>query len=45
MTSPGPQASPAAGAAQETIPPQTEVSGDPDTPLEIGKAGWPARRN
>jgi len=24
----------------ETIPPQNEVSGGPDTPLELGKAGW-----
>jgi membrane protein len=24
----------------ETIPPQSEVSGGPDTPLEIGAAGW-----
>ena len=23
-----------------TIPPQNEVSGGPDTPLELGKAGW-----
>jgi hypothetical protein len=40
MTSPGPTASSAAGAGQETIPPQNGVSGGPDTPLEIGKAGW-----
>jgi hypothetical protein len=40
VTSPGPKASPAAGAAQETIPPQNEVPGGPDMPLEIGKAGW-----
>jgi len=36
---------PGAGAARssaggETIPPQTEVSGGPDTPLELGGAGW-----
>jgi membrane protein len=24
----------------ETIPPQNEVSGGPDTPLELGRAGW-----
>ena len=24
----------------ETIPPQNEMSGGPDTPLELGKAGW-----
>jgi membrane protein len=24
----------------EAIPPQNEVSGGPDTPLELGKAGW-----
>ena len=24
----------------ETIPPQNEVSGGPDTPLELGEAGW-----
>jgi membrane protein len=24
----------------ETIPPQSQVSGGPDTPLELGKAGW-----
>jgi membrane protein len=24
----------------ETIPPQNEVSGGPDTPLELGKTGW-----
>src|SRR5271168_5096500 len=27
-------------AGGETIPPQTEVSGGPDTPLELGGAGW-----
>src|SRR5579864_8539684 len=25
---------------RETIPPQTEVSGGPDTPLELGGTGW-----
>ena len=25
---------------QETIPPQNEVSGGPDSPLELGKTGW-----
>jgi len=24
----------------ETIPPQNEVSGGPDTPLELGETGW-----
>jgi membrane protein len=28
------------GAGTETIPPQNEVSGGPDTPLELDKAGW-----
>jgi membrane protein len=27
-------------ASQETIPPQDEVSGGPDTPLELGGSGW-----
>ena len=27
-------------ASQETIPPQNEVSGGPDTPLELGRTGW-----
>jgi membrane protein len=27
-------------AGGETIPPQTEVSGGPDTPLELGGVGW-----
>ncbi len=27
-------------ARGETIPPQNEVSGGPDTPLELGRAGW-----
>jgi membrane protein len=27
-------------AGGETIPPQTEVSGGPDTPLELGGTGW-----
>jgi membrane protein len=40
MTSPGPKTSPATGAVQETIPPQNQVSGGPDTPLQIGKTGW-----
>ena len=26
--------------SQETIPPQNEVSGGPDTPLELGRTGW-----
>ncbi|HEY5398755.1 MAG TPA: hypothetical protein VIL16_25580 [Trebonia sp.] len=25
---------------EATIPPRSEVSGGPDTPLEIGAAGW-----
>jgi membrane protein len=25
---------------EETIPPQSEVSGGPDSPLELGKTGW-----
>jgi membrane protein len=28
------------GARAETIPPQNEVSGGPDTPLELGATGW-----
>jgi membrane protein len=27
-------------SAQETIPPQSEVSGGPETPLELGGTGW-----
>jgi hypothetical protein len=27
-------------AGTQTIPPQNEVSGGPDTPLELGQAGW-----
>jgi membrane protein len=27
-------------ASQETIPPQNEVSGGPQTPLQIGETGW-----
>jgi membrane protein len=27
-------------AGQETIPPQKEVSGGPETPLELGETGW-----
>ena len=27
-------------SAQETIPPQNEVSGGPETPLELGGTGW-----
>ena len=27
-------------AGTETIPPQNEASGGPDTPLELGRAGW-----
>jgi membrane protein len=35
-------APPAAGGGAEggTIPPQTQVSGGPDTPLELGETGW-----
>jgi membrane protein len=29
-----------ANRSQETIPPQNEVSGGPDTPLELGATGW-----
>jgi membrane protein len=29
-----------ANRGQETIPPQNEVSGGPDTPLELGATGW-----
>jgi len=25
---------------EEVIPPQSEVSGGPDTPLELGRTGW-----
>jgi membrane protein len=32
--------SPRKGAGAETIPPQNEVSGGPDTPLELTKTGW-----
>jgi hypothetical protein len=28
------------GKQDETIPPQSEVSGGPDTPLELGGTGW-----
>ena len=28
------------GEGQEAIPPQRQVPGGPDSPLEIGKAGW-----
>jgi membrane protein len=28
------------GEAQETIPPQSQVSGGPETPLELGGTGW-----
>jgi hypothetical protein len=27
-------------AGTQTIPPQDEASGGPDTPLELGQAGW-----
>jgi hypothetical protein len=27
-------------AEGQAIPPQTEVSGGPDTPLELGETGW-----
>src|ERR1035441_2934405 len=29
-----------AGSGREAIPPQTDVSGGPRTPLEIGETGW-----
>jgi hypothetical protein len=28
------------GTSHETIPPQNEVSGGPQTPLQIGETGW-----
>ena len=28
------------GLDQQTIPPQSQVSGGPDTPLELGGTGW-----
>jgi membrane protein len=28
------------GQTQESIPPQSEVSGGPETPLELGETGW-----
>ena len=36
----GGTSSPRKGARAETIPPQNEVSGGPQTPLELTKAGW-----
>jgi hypothetical protein len=38
MTAPNPRHGRNAG--QETIPPQSEVSGGPETPLELGGTGW-----
>ena len=38
MTAPNPRHGRNAG--QETIPPQNEVSGGPETPLELGGTGW-----
>jgi membrane protein len=38
MTAPNPRHGRNAG--QETIPPQNEVAGGPETPLELGGAGW-----
>jgi membrane protein len=38
MTGPNPRRGRPAG--QETIPPQSEVSGGPETPLELGGTGW-----
>ncbi len=38
MTAPNPRHGRTAG--QETIPPQSEVSGGPETPLELGGTGW-----
>jgi membrane protein len=38
MTAPDPRHGRTAG--QETIPPQNEVAGGPETPLELGGAGW-----
>ena len=38
MTAPNPRHGRNAG--QETIPPQSEVAGGPETPLELGGTGW-----
>ena len=38
MTVPNPRHGRNAG--QETIPPQNEVAGGPETPLELGGTGW-----
>jgi membrane protein len=38
MTAPNPRRGRNAG--QETIPPQSEVAGGPETPLELGGTGW-----
>jgi YihY family inner membrane protein len=38
MTAPNPRHGRNAG--RETIPPQNEVSGGPETPLELGGTGW-----
>jgi membrane protein len=38
MTAPNPRRGRNAG--QETIPPQNEVAGGPETPLELGGTGW-----
>jgi membrane protein len=40
MTSPNLRAGRRGRASRETIPPQNEVSGGPDTPLELGGTGW-----
>jgi hypothetical protein len=29
-----------AGPTRESIPPQSQVEGGPDTPLELGATGW-----
>jgi hypothetical protein len=38
MTAPNPRRG--RNAVQETIPPQSQVSGGPETPLELGGTGW-----
>lgn len=37
---PGASSTRGGAAAGETIPPQNEVSGGPETPLELGETGW-----
>jgi membrane protein len=40
MPEPDRSATPDAPAGQESIPPQSEVSGGPETPAELGMTGW-----